>query len=889
MSIDNLKQLSVDMQSLQHKLILADKEKHKTNLHQLSDRMNMLNDKLLTAHNNHIRSKMNSTLERDELILSAVPTKRSKITTDIQTSYKQSLKQARTFLNNGDSETALTILGFNISSDENDNITILNGYSPIISDGTKTFRDFKIDENKLLENVVKIEGNAVFQDDFKPDHYIETDNLSTVQKSSNNADRIKREFFKQSPEFKQASRDNDIYALLQMSGYDVEKDENGFVTFNGYLNLGYHENKKYGYTSFEELGINNEQLINGINKINGDLVIVSPNTELTLNPNMEITGNVLCPANKRKKLLKGFLSIDEVLDLHKNLTPQMLSSMAETGILKHLNVKEKCQNSSKNNNLTTYYFSENEINKKLSEDIIDYTLKAQAVNEALKNEDDLTAFHILGYDVTSDFETDEITVNGNYIPYFSINKEHVDENSIVTYESLGINQNELLKNVVKITGTALFNNNFTPDHYIEIQQEELSDVIEPISINTDNSTEILKSNLQFQEAVKNNDTFTILQMCGYDVEKDKDGLIIFNGDLNFCQHENDKFDYISFKELGLDEQNIIDGIDKIKGNLIISKNSSIQKLKTDLEVTGTVIHPFEKEGIFSDFYTAEDIVSEYNENGINATPEILTYNRTITLPYEEDGFDEFDKILAPEGKKIKLTPQLLNILDDEGYLHSIQSSLATPFGIKPSLRYFPYEGQNKDFLTNIDFHERTDKRVANILRIGENSQNHIILEENPEESPEIAKKTYKVPFLTTERFPNSSVWSSFVSTAAWYFSPKTRAVMKQVANYSEFKNVLERNKEINRLYKDLALGKIDPKFAKEKIQAIDLSDDDKITLKKYFKTCWTIAGTEEYKHGRLKARDLSKTYNLFGVEKIEDEGLRNRIIKWEQESRPAFL
>ena len=44
---------------------------------------------------------------------------------------------------------------------------------------------------------------------------------------------------------------------------------------------------------------------------------------------------------------------------------------------------------------------------------------------------DITALETLGYDVDSDFETDKITINGDYIPYFKT----TGDNLTISYES----------------------------------------------------------------------------------------------------------------------------------------------------------------------------------------------------------------------------------------------------------------------------------------------------------------------------------------------------------------------------------------------------------------------------------------------------------------------
>ena len=97
---------------------------------------------------------------------------------------------------------------------------------------------------------------------------------------------------------------------------------------------------------------------------------------------------------------------------------------------------------------------------------------ANSVNESLQEEDDVTAFETLGYDVDSDFETDKITINGDFRPYFKIYvKGQLQEP--ISYEDVGINQDDLLRNVEQITGEKHLSPSFVPDDDFKINPSKV--------------------------------------------------------------------------------------------------------------------------------------------------------------------------------------------------------------------------------------------------------------------------------------------------------------------------------------------------------------------------------------------------------------------------------
>ncbi len=90
---------------------------------------------------------------------------------------------------------------------------------------------------------------------------------------------------------------------------------------------------------------------------------------------------------------------------------------------------------------------------------------------SLEEDDDLTAFETLGYDVDSDFETNEITINGDYKSYFEATFGKKRDELYFSYSDAGINEERLFKNVKRITGdlNLSFSKIFELDKDLEVE------------------------------------------------------------------------------------------------------------------------------------------------------------------------------------------------------------------------------------------------------------------------------------------------------------------------------------------------------------------------------------------------------------------------------------
>lgn len=244
---------------------------------------------------------------------------------------------------------------------------------------------------------------------------------------------------------------------------------------------------------------------------------------------------------------------------------------------------------------------------------------ANKANEALDNNDEITAFETLGYDVTSDFETDEITINNDYKPYFDVFIKGLKMPNI-SYKTLGIDQKRLLQNVVKIKGQAEFFKDDMPDHQIETQHTKYLDPPKGASyierkyikyysfyIEQIKKIKLAAEKLNIAEALK---------LMGYDFKTDIDGNININGDFGFCFSlvVNGIKTLFNFDEIGIDKSAILNKIKKVSGNLHYP-DSATSELKEGMEVDGFVLlhNKTDEETFFANYISTKDINKAYKE------------------------------------------------------------------------------------------------------------------------------------------------------------------------------------------------------------------------------------------------------------------------------------
>ncbi|MBR6298568.1 MAG: hypothetical protein IKR34_04925 [Candidatus Gastranaerophilales bacterium] len=211
-------------------------------------------------------------------------------------------------LNEGDSETALNLLGFETSSNKAGEITIEGDYSDTLL--TKDFagesvslRDIGIDENKLLKNVTKIKGNASFSDesDFEPKQYIKIDGTCNNHDIARKLVLQNRDFIDKVSSIKDSISAGDNYAALKKLGFNPKKANDGSITIDCSYAPILRDNRfihmKQGPLkfSFKTLGIDDKNLFENVSAINSNVDLEDSNIDhledIAIKTNLKLTGS----------------------------------------------------------------------------------------------------------------------------------------------------------------------------------------------------------------------------------------------------------------------------------------------------------------------------------------------------------------------------------------------------------------------------------------------------------------------------------------------------------------------------------------------------------------------------------------------------------------------
>lgn len=193
-----------------------------------------------------------------------------------------------------------------------------------------------------------------------------------------------------------------------------------------------------------------------------------------------------------------------------------------------------------------------------------YKRIGHSVMESLEEDDDITAFETLGYDVDSDFETDEITINGDYKPYFNILVGNSYSSNFVTYQDAGIDEEKLLQNVKEIKGKKLLSPLYEPEKDFVIDSsikypEKLAKKLDKL---LSERTESAK------EALEAEDYKTAFDILGYQTTTDDEGNITIQGDYSACLLKSEASPDKTLFDYGIDEKKLLSHVVKIDGNAV---------------------------------------------------------------------------------------------------------------------------------------------------------------------------------------------------------------------------------------------------------------------------------------------------------------------------------
>lgn len=186
---------------------------------------------------------------------------------------------------------------------------------------------------------------------------------------------------------------------------------------------------------------------------------------------------------------------------------------------------------------------------------------AQKVNSSLDDEDELTAFETLGYDVDSDFDTDEITINGDYKPYFGILTGSSYSQSSISYEEAGIDEERLLQNVKKIKGKRYVSPSFVPneDYKIDRTVEYPDKVAKRLD-------KILQQRAQkVNDAIGEKDYKKAFDILGFETTQDENGNITIEGSYSAALLHSDTAGIKTLNDYGIDESLLLEKVVKING------------------------------------------------------------------------------------------------------------------------------------------------------------------------------------------------------------------------------------------------------------------------------------------------------------------------------------
>ena len=114
---------------------------------------------------------------------------------------------------------------------------------------------------------------------------------------------------------------------------------------------------------------------------------------------------------------------------------------------------------------------------------------------------------------------------------------------------------------------------------------------------------------------------------------------------------------------------------------------------------------------------------------------------------------------------------------------------------------------------------------------------------------------------------------------AWALSPKTKAVQGALLDEG-IKELLEKYNSLNTIRKILLLSEINLEKASELTDRLGLSEEEKIKILSYYKSCWEISGTKEWSESLKEAKDYLEIYRKQGIDAIDNEEVKEALTRW---------
>lgn len=704
---------------------------------------------------------------------------------------KQRVEIAKLALADNNSQQALESLGFKTKKDENGKITIEDGYSHILlsrKSASLTLKDYDIDEQELLKDVVQIKGESAFSWEYKPDHYIQIDEVKSWRwnEKAKEMALMNPTLIEQTNNNKEKLANGDNFSVLQNLGYDVEKAEDGKIkikgTFSDYLQV--NEAGRKPTIQYAELGYDVNSLLKNVSYIDGNLFVHS--SKLTeVDKDLVITGELWgVPEETQYELFKDYVSKEDLYSKYNAISPEIIDTFVFGGVL------TPAINSKK-----AYFFKE--IDAKTNEILTnivnnrDKLLEAKEISEKygvsplmIKNAMQRSSFKPYLFE-TSDFRYMDTKDVHNYL--FDITDTR-NEGTIKHFE-------KTQQKVAKERTEGAFN------------EACLAYQVEP-----QEKSEDLQGTGLF--------TFGDVERFGYGTKTD----LIAHCDLlvnayavrkHLYEHEAIKISHPTIKSIM---------------NLSRECNPALVKLSDLEQVIGDDFRKMVIDGKFS-------IIT-------STIFEKLPKNKYCINLNDEKNMQALKSIDNPSVQK-----WLAEKIEDIRIYKKVNEAKVEEFkqGKSPTKDEAIKEYEAKQFQAALkQVLKNDDERIAKKRRAWENRRN-----------------------------------LSLRSTIAWVLSPNTKEMQKEKTN-PVVKEILDRNTLVREIHSLVLAGEMTSFEAEEKIKELKLTKEEEISILSFYKGAWEMAGTEEWINALKQAKDIAEAYKQGGLDAITDNKIKDRLELWEK-------
>ncbi len=226
----------------------------------------------------------------------------------------------------------------------------------------------------------------------------------------------------------------------------------------------------------------------------------------------------------------------------------------------------------------------------------------------------------------------------------------------------------------------------------------------------------------------------------------------------------------------------------------------------------------------------------------------------------------------------------LNIITDNPYRLTRMNDYCIDIADKKNYAFLKTI-QDKDFQNwlqeKVEAKQAYTKKNEQELQDFLNSKELSRLEEREKIQEKVAKINKERALAEKERAIEAKKAISLRSTVAWVLCPNTKVIMSENMNAST-REVLNRRRELNVIKRKLVLGNITYEQAQEQIRELNLTKDEEILALTYYKKCWDVASSQEWKDAQSSAKEIIKVYKKEGLDGIENPELKEKLAQWEK-------